>query len=232
MTTILAADTATAACSVALSHGEQVFQRCDVTPRSHTQSLLPMVDALLHDAGIRLQDVEAIAFTNGPGSFTGIRIGFGAVQGLALGSGKPVIAISTLALLANTAVRKLKITGETLLLPALDARMDEVYWSAFRVAEGEPVRLQADSLSSPEVSFSGNYPRVSATIAVGEGWQFAERIPYQPDYIDTDLLPEAVDMLTLAQQLFAKGQAVPIDTVQPVYLRDRVSWKKRQRLRT
>ena len=98
---ILAVDTATEACSAALLVGDKVFSRWEEAPRDHTRKILPMVQAVLEDAGISLSDLDAIAFGRGPGSFTGVRIGIGVAQGLAFGAGVPLIGISTLAAMAQ-----------------------------------------------------------------------------------------------------------------------------------
>ncbi|HEB5077907.1 TPA: tRNA (adenosine(37)-N6)-threonylcarbamoyltransferase complex dimerization subunit type 1 TsaB, partial [Aeromonas hydrophila subsp. hydrophila] len=115
---ILAVDTATEACSAALLVGEQVFSRWEEAPRDHTRKILPMVQAVLDDAGITLDELDAIAFGRGPGSFTGVRIGIGVAQGLAFGAGVPLIGISTLAAMAQGAHR---LDGAEQVLTAIDA---------------------------------------------------------------------------------------------------------------
>ena len=97
---ILIIDTSTEACSVALLHNNTLISEFDVTPRNHTRMVLPMVDSLLKKAQMSVAQLDAIAWARGPGSFTGVRIGTGIMQGLALGANKPVIAISTLAAMA------------------------------------------------------------------------------------------------------------------------------------
>ena len=131
---ILAIDTATEACSVALWNDGTTFAHFELCPREHTQRILPLVRAALADAEVKLTDLDALAFGRGPGSFTGVRIGIGIAQGLALGAELPMIGVSTLATMAQGAWRK---TGATRVLAAIDARMGEVYWAEYqRDADG------------------------------------------------------------------------------------------------
>ena len=124
MTTLLAIDTATEACSVALLHAGKMFSRYAVIPRLHAQQVLPMVRELLDESGIELKQIEAIAFGRGPGAFTGLRIAVGVVQGLAFALDKPVLPVSNLAAIARRAWRD---QGADQVAVAIDARMDEVY---------------------------------------------------------------------------------------------------------
>jgi len=133
MTTLLALDTATEACSVALLHDGKVASHYEVIPRLHAQRLLPMVQALLGEAGVALSAVDAIAYGRGPGAFTGVRIAIGVVQGLAFALQRPVLPVSTLATIAQRAWRE---QGATQIAAAIDARMDEVYWGWFGAGTG------------------------------------------------------------------------------------------------
>lgn len=122
---ILAIDTATEACSVALWNDGTVNAHFELCPREHTQRILPMVQDILTTSGTSLTDINALAYGRGPGSFTGVRIGIGIAQGLALGAELPMIGVSTLMTMAQGAWRK---NGATRVLAAIDARMGEVYW--------------------------------------------------------------------------------------------------------
>ena len=134
MTTLLALDTATEACSVALLHDGRVLSHYEVIPRMHAQRLLPMIKDLLAEAGVALSAVDGIAFGRGPGAFTGVRIAIGVVQGLAFALERPVLPVSTLAVLAQRALRE---QGAQQVAAAIDARMDEVYWGCYRAEQGE-----------------------------------------------------------------------------------------------
>lgn len=223
MTTLLALDTATEACSVALLHDGRVLSHYEVAPRLHAQRLLPMVQQLLDEAGVSLAAVDAIAFGRGPGAFTGVRIAIGVVQGLAFALDKPVLPVSNLAVLAQRALRE---HAAQQVAAAIDARMDEVYWGCYRAEQGE-MRLQGvEAVLAPE---QARLPREAAGdwFAAGTGWNaYAPRIAITPAGSDGAMLPHAEDLLTLARFAWQRGEALPADQAQPVYLRDNVATPK------
>lgn len=223
MTTLLALDTATEACSVALLHEGRVLSRYEVIPRLHAQRVLPMVQELLAEAGIALAAVDAIAFGRGPGAFTGVRIAVGVVQGLAFALGRPVLPISNLAVIAQRAHRE---QGVSQVATAIDARMDEVYWGCYRLEAGEMRLAGVEAVLPPE---RAELPRgaVGEWFGAGTGWGYAERIPVTVSGLDAGLLPHAEDLLTLARFAWARGEAVDAEQAQPVYLRDNVATPKK-----
>lgn len=256
MTNILAIDTSTSACSVAIQCGDETLTRHKLANREHTKLLLPMVDDLLSESGKGLSQIDAIAFTAGPGSFTGIRIGFGVVQGLAFGADLPVLPVSSIETLAYTAIRKLSLSFDESssieIIPMFDARMDEVYWAHFQLSgqQGANVlqRVCKDSLSAPEkitpavsenrtvhnnsgINENALINGTTELIVVGDGWNYGDRIDLEPTTVDSEMLPEAQDILTYAIPLIQSGKAIPIEQASPVYLRDKITWKKRERLR-
>ncbi len=135
-TKILAVDTATENCSVALMVGDDVISRCEYAPREHTTKILPMVDTVLAEGGLKLGQLDALAFGRGPGSFTGVRIGIGIAQGLAFGADLPMLGISTLAAMAQGTYR---VHQSEQVLSSIDARMGEIYWGGqyLRQADGD-----------------------------------------------------------------------------------------------
>lgn len=226
MTRILALDTSTDACSVALMDGSSVREDFCIEPRRHTHLLLPMVDAMLAESGLRIQDLDAIAFGRGPGSFAGIRIATGAAQGLALAADLPLIPVSTLSALVLDATDR--YPGQ-IVLAALDARMDEVYWSVC-VRQGEGVQvLQAESVSSPSAVLLN--PFEQSVVAVGSGLRYMKQMPAestrQLQQVDSECYPRAVSMLRLARIELQAGAVIAPEDAQPVYLRDQVAWKKK-----
>lgn len=223
MTTLLALDTATEACSVALLHNGQVFSRYAVIPRLHAQSILPMISEVLAEAGIAKTAIEAIAFGRGPGAFTGLRIAVGVVQGLAFALELPVLPVSNLAAIAQRAYREY---GVSQVAVAIDARMDEVYWGCFTLVNGEVSLQGMEVVVAPE---GAQLPRNAQGdwFAAGTGWQaYAERIAVPVSAKDAQLLPHAADILTLAKGMWQRGESIAAQAAQPIYLRDQVATPK------
>lgn len=226
---VLALDASSSACSVALWQGQAgcagaLSGHYEVAPRQHMRKLLPMVDAVLSEAGITLDEVDALAYGVGPGSFTGLRIAAGTAQGLAFGANKPLIGISTLAALALQACRD-GASGQV--CAALDARMDEIYVGCFAVdsASDSPRVTALDQerviapqhLSVPEGSFT----------AIGAGFNYldrmAEQVQQQLVLHSKDVEPDAREIAQLAAlELAAQRLNAPAE-VQPVYLRNNVA---------
>ncbi|ESS58115.1 tRNA threonylcarbamoyl adenosine modification protein YeaZ [Enterobacter cloacae S611] len=224
---ILAIDTATEACSVALWNDGTTFAHFELCPREHTQRILPLVRAALADADVKLTDLDALAFGRGPGSFTGVRIGIGIAQGLALGAELPMIGVSTLATMAQGAWRK---TGATRVLAAIDARMGEVYWAEYqRDADGVWHGEETEAVLKPEAVSERLQQLDGSWAMVGTGWGAWPELAANSPVTLTDgemLLPTAEDMLPIARQLFAAQKWVAVEQAEPVYLRNEVAWKK------
>lgn len=232
MSLILALDTSTDACSVALNADGVITSLFEVAAKSHTQRLLPMVDELLQASGCELADLDAIAFGRGPGSFTGLRICAGIVQGLAFGANLPVIPVSTLEAMALGFYRA-NPGVQVPLMVTLDARMDEVYWGLFS-RDGELVKaLAAEEVISPDlliqhadlIQLGGDF------VGIGPGLHYPALQAIEVHKRVLDVHPHAENMALIAARLFSAGQVVSALDAQPVYLRDSVSWQKRQRIR-
>ena len=242
MASLLSIDTSSTCCSVALSiDDKQLIKRTD-TPREHVRLVLPMIDELLSEASFKLSALDAIAFTHGPGSFTGLRIGFGVVQGLAFGADLPVIAFSTLRVMAQRAIRLTSPATKCAIIPAIDARMGELYWGFYRQVDGLPQPIEPDALCPQQGislrSFDGYADLTHDTpfIGVGDGWQYKPALSSANDVLELSAIyenigPDAEDILPLAIADFQAGRVAAIEDVEPVYLRNTISWKKRQRLR-
>lgn len=216
---LLAIDTATEACSAALLVDGQCRDRFQTMPRGHTQALMPMVQALLAEAELSLQQLDGLAVGRGPGAFTGVRIGISAAQGLALGTGLPVVGVSNLAALAWLA-------GPGPVASIIDARAGGVYAGYFDVRGNV-----ADSLIDECVCAPGEVPRwpapaPSQVAAAGTGWEVAAQsieAAIGTTVRITDVqLPTAAAIAQLAQAMLAAGQGVAAANLQPVYLRDQV----------
>ncbi|ATY83413.1 tRNA (adenosine(37)-N6)-threonylcarbamoyltransferase complex dimerization subunit type 1 TsaB [Aeromonas veronii] len=223
---ILAVDTATEACSAALLVGDKLFSRWEEAPRDHTRKILPMVQAVLEDAGISLSDLDAIAFGRGPGSFTGVRIGISVAQGLAFGAGVPLIGISTLAAMAQGAYR---LDGAEQVLTAIDARMNEVYFGRYELIDGRMQLVGDEVVSEPAALVDVRGKLAGPVTCVGTGFEtYGETLSGLADELAESQVrfPAAEDMLPLARAAWLAGEAVPVEQATPVYLRDKVTWKK------
>ncbi|MCW8886493.1 MAG: tRNA (adenosine(37)-N6)-threonylcarbamoyltransferase complex dimerization subunit type 1 TsaB, partial [Motiliproteus sp.] len=173
MAKILALDTSSEACSVALLIDEQVQEIHELVPRQHTQKLLPMVQQLLEQANLQVSDLDGIAFGAGPGSFTGLRITAGVAQGLALGADLPLLPVSTLAALAQEAYQEQQAEQ---VLAALDARMGEVYWGVYGLQGSVMQALQPERVCAPE-RVSIEQKSEGRWVAIGSGWDLQEQMP-------------------------------------------------------
>ncbi|ADU69537.1 tRNA (adenosine(37)-N6)-threonylcarbamoyltransferase complex dimerization subunit type 1 TsaB [Pantoea sp. At-9b] len=224
---ILALDTATEACSAALLNQHQLDARFEIAPRDHTQRILPLVQDLLQAQQLELTALDALAFGRGPGSFTGVRIGIGIAQGLALGANLPMIGVSSLATMAQGAWR---LTGATRVLAAIDARMGEVYWAEYqRDANGEWQGEETEAVLSPEAAQARIASLEGEWTTVGTGWQAYPQLLTTPGaqrVASEVLLPAAEDMLPLALAAWQRGATVAVEHAEPVYLRNEVAWKK------
>ena len=225
MLRLLAIETATEACSAALLLGHEVQERFEIAPRRHGALMLPFADALLAEAGLTVRQLDAIAFGRGPGSFTGLRIAAGMAQGMAFGAGLPVVPVSTLAALAQGAVRT---HGVQQVLAVLDARMQEVYWGAYRCsAAGLVEAVGEERLSAPE---RVALPAGGRWSGAGSGWaSYAQLLGPGCDISTADIhagqQPHAGDVARLAAAAFERSGGVPAAEAIPVYLRDRVAAK-------
>jgi len=219
---ILAIETATDACSVALADGATVLERFAVAPREHTQRVLPWVDELLAEGGRRLADVDAIAVTRGPGSFTGVRIGISVAQGLAAGAGVGLVGVSTLEVMAHQ-VRD--ATGARRVVVALDARMEEIYVGAWTF-DGAPTPAVSERVAAPdELELPG-----TGWVAAGPGFEryarLSDRLGDRLDRVlDEPVHPRAGSVARLARAALAEGVAPAPEALEPAYLRDRVARK-------
>lgn len=220
---LLAIETATAACSAALYIDGEIQERHAFAPRQHAALVLPMIESLLVEADLKPGQLDAIAFGRGPGSFTGVRIAASVVQGIALGAGLPVIAVSTLAALAAGAIRETETQG---VLVALDARMEEVYWGRYVAVTNRVPALQGEeAVYKPECV---HMPADGIWIGAGSGWDsygsmLVERAGERVVRLLPDLEPRALDIANLGVDKFGRNEVIAPEAAVPVYLRDNVA---------
>lgn len=218
---LLALDTSTEACSAALLAGGQIRERFVVTPQGHSDLILKMLESLLREAGISLGAVDALAFGQGPGSFTGIRIGVGVAQGIAFAHDLPVVPISSLAALAQACSAK-KI------LAAIDARMGEIYWGGYKRGADNLVQLEGVE----QVCAPGAVPLVAGTnwFGAGTGWgtysdKLCARLGGRVVGWEPECYPRASAIVQLGAAAFSRGETVMAEQAMPVYLRNKVAQK-------
>lgn len=226
---ILAIETATETCSVALSTDGGLVKRYEVAPRKQTELILPMVDSVLMEAGLKLADLDGLAFGSGPGAFTGLRVAAGVVQGLALGANLRVAPISTLQIVAQGCLREF---GAGQVAAFFDARMGEVYWGLYQAQNGVMIPLMDDQLDKPDQLSGLSVLHANSTMpwqGAGNGWCHESVLsPQLPEMqgVYADFFPHAEDILPLAAIAFEQNNVVSAADVQPVYLRESVAWKK------
>lgn len=221
---LLAFETSTEFLSLALMQGETVYTFDTLAGQSHSQIILPEIQTLLDNAGLKLQDLQGIAFGAGPGSFTGVRIAAGVAQGLGFGASLPVVGLCTLMALAEA-------SGASKVVACLDARMGEVYHAAYVKHGAQWQAAVAPGLYKPEAVpvIEGN-----GWLGVGSGWQ-AYQAPLTQFYgeqlqaIRPELVPAAGAILQLARPVFESGEAKPASDAMPIYIRNRVALKTAER---
>lgn len=222
---LLALDTSTEACSAALYVNGAVSRRFAIAPREHSRLILEMLSALLAEAQLRPVDLDGLAYGRGPGSFTGVRIAAGTVQGIALGLGLPVVPVSSLAALAQGVRRE---QGATKVLCALDARMQEVYWASYKVAADGCMELIGDERVLPPDQVP--VPAGEEWVGAGSGWaaygdQLQQHLGARIASVYAQRFPDAHDVAVLGVAGMQRGRAVSAERALPVYLRDRVAAK-------
>jgi tRNA threonylcarbamoyladenosine biosynthesis protein TsaB len=234
---LLAIETSTEACSIAVWVDGQVCERHELAPRRHAELALAWCDELLAEAGIAKRALDAIAVGRGPGAFTGVRLAVALAQGMALALDIPVLPVSTLATLAAGAMRDAAgdRAGDKPILAAIDARMGEVYLGLFTDGGSEgPIALGAEWLARPELVEVPTPPLelrgVGTGFAAGDGALVA-RLGQRLRQVDAAALPRAGDLARLAALAWARGEAIAPDLLEPAYLRDKVALTtKEQRL--
>lgn len=223
---ILALETSTEFCSAALDLEGQSFHKEELAERRHSEILLPMIDALLSETGLNLQQIDAIGFGAGPGSFTGVRIACGVAQGLAYASELPILAINTLEAVAQQ-------LGKSNIIVALDARMNEIYHAAYSKYANHEWKI----ISEPTLCSPTHAPLLEGNdwIGCGSGFdlytqQLSEHYQEQLHAIHTGIHPRAKEIAQLAALKFASSPSVtdPINAA-PIYLRNKVALKESER---
>lgn len=228
MTGILAIETSADACSVALALGDgEVRERFEIAPRRHSRILFDMLHDLVPGGDLRSHGVECLAYSAGPGSFTGLRIAASAVQGLAFSNGLPTIGVSTLACLAQAALEQGEVSSGGAVLSLIDARVGEVYCGIYHFERALAVASTPAWVALPgDLELPGSAP----LFAVGDGLRYAGDFPpgsaQRIVSSQAAVMPRARSLLAIARDLYARGESVSAAAVRPTYVRDEIAWKK------
>ena len=221
---ILALETSTEYCSVALWQDGAIVERCELVGQKHSELLIAMLDGVLRDAGYKIQNMDGIAFGMGPGSFTGVRIACGAAQGLAFGAGLPVAGVCTLQALAEA-------SGKEKVIAALDARMGDIYHAAYEKRDAAWVTVSEPRLCKPT-----DAPQLQGNDWFGAGSGFAVygdalngHYAGQLQGWDGEAVPHAAAIAALGAAQFARGLGKDAAEALPLYLRDKVALKTVER---
>jgi len=206
---ILAIETSSIACSVALLNNGNVKERHEIIPQQHAKRLLTFIEEMLD---FPLHSLDFIAWGCGPGSFTGLRIAASVIQAISFAHSIPIVSVSSLAALAQTAYWQ---HGWRDLLVALDARMQEVYWGYYHInQEGYAEIINKEIICRPL-----DIPVISPGFGVGDGWS-AYSMPFKPEAMDANCLPKALAVAMLARLKYERRECLqPFDAL-PVYLRE------------
>lgn len=218
---------------MALHCDGQTSEQFVLADRDHTRRLLPMVDRVLADAGLTLKQLDALAVSRGPGSFTGLRIAISCTQGLAFAADKPVVPVSSLAAMAAGARRDHPQWRTQPIACALDARMQQVYWGIYTAAAPND-SLLPEAVQDPQrvVQLLNESDLQHPLYGAGAGWHYPEFAGAGFAEIDREAAIHARDIAELALLLWQNGAAVTAEELEPAYLRNEVTWQKRQKIRS
>ncbi|WP_019615519.1 tRNA (adenosine(37)-N6)-threonylcarbamoyltransferase complex dimerization subunit type 1 TsaB [Psychromonas ossibalaenae] len=227
---VLCVDTSTEACSVAvLCQSEEKQQVISdhfmLAPREHTKKILPTVEQVLQQAGLTLPEIDILAYGRGPGSFTGVRIGISIAQGLAFGIEKKMVGVSTLQAMAQQAFKTQQAAD---VYAAIDARMGEVYFAHYQLKDELMVLVNEEVVVKPVDLLALELDVAADSVLVGSGWgAYPELAEYFKNALKLDIeFPSAKYMLDEVVSCVEKSLAVLPELAAPVYLRDKVTWKK------
>lgn len=224
---ILALDTSTDACSVALWTINEVFSLHENAPRKHGEKVLGMIDQVLEQAGLTYKDLNGVAYGRGPGSFTGVRLGVSVAQSIAYANNIPAVGVSTLENLAFQALFKEPVNQVAV---AMDARMKEVYTAQYKIEGEDLVCVSDEQVCAPEAV---NFKLDAEWVAAGDGFvEYEDRcqalLSNHPKAVIGDLEPRADVVAHIALGAFEADETESAMEMQPVYLRNNVAEKSKK----
>ena len=228
MERLLAIDTSADTCSVSLYNKGEWAHFHEVLPRQHAKKVLGIIDTLLKEQAVPMSNLDCVVYGQGPGSFTGLRIAAGVASGLSMALNIPVCGVSTLTALAMALS---DCPAGTKILPCIDARMSQVYWCPHLIdAQGVPQPQAIEQVSDPEtLVLDGEW---IAFEAIGNGWQYQDAMPdtvvNAVVHRHADRQPHAADMIRWV--LATEPTLLPPGQVEPVYIRNNVTWEKQPKI--
>ncbi len=224
---LLSLETSTENCSVALLNDDVVTYQSKLAPQKHAEMIIPMIDELLTKANLSKNDLDGIALSVGPGSFTGVRIAASTAQGLALALNKKVACVTSLMALAYEAYTNDK-TAEYV-ISSIDARMGEVYLAVYKVENNNLNLIQSERVIKPEEAFAfikSLNILDSKVVCSGSGIEILRKAGLDEKYAKLSSFPQAQFILDIAKDCFLKGDTVDAFEALPLYVRNEVTWKK------
>ncbi len=224
---LLALETSTENCSVALLNEDKITFKSELAPQHHAEIIITMIDELLKESSLSKDDLDGIVLSQGPGSFTGVRIAASTAQGLALGLDKKVALVTSLEALAIESIADSNSTPDYV-VSSIDARMGEVYLAVYKYADNELTLLDEERVLKPEDAItriesllkSDNY------LLAGSGILVLQKHGFKPDANVSANFPQAQFILKKGKELFEKGKTVDASQALPLYVRNEVTWKK------
>ena len=216
---LLAIDTSTTSTVLGLLHGKKIVDHTVVDVKKHSREILPAIATLMAKSDVALQDIDAIVFGQGPGSFTGLRIAVGVVQGLAYGAGLSVIPVSSMSLLAQA-----QITHDGPIFVALSARLEEIYYGSYTLIDGFVSSLAPEGVkdvSTLEPLQADNWHLITDVPALQS--KIASSLDVSFSSVSTNTVPQANDLLLIGKYRFELGMVVSALEASPVYLREQVT---------
>lgn len=220
----LGINTTTRDCSVALLVDDKEFIAREYNERGHEGVILGLMDKLLHESGVTKNELELLAFGQGPGAFTGIRVATATVQGLAFGLKLPVVPVSDL---LNISYQHFLSTGQKKIIACVDARMDEVYAAGIEWSDSGFSYFMDETLLKPE-NLKIDSP--DEVVGIGNGFEvfpdLIESLKIKVEESNFELVPTGLAAAQLSRMEFLKGNTVEAGDALPVYLRNEVAWKQ------
>ncbi len=226
MKNLIAVDTATEFCSVAVCNKNgEIFFESATTSQHHAEMVLKMADSVLEKAGMTKKDIEGVVFDMGPGSFTGVRVGTSTAQGWALGFNVKIAAVSSLESLAYQALQK---TDSLYAVSAIDARMGEVYFAVYKKENGTLLKLGDEQVLSPDKAVEAIVSLLGTNTAVcgGTGIELLYAAGLNKNIQKHSLFPDAESIIKIGEAHFETGDVLDAAEALPLYVRNDVAWKK------